>query len=102
MFRQRFCDRPVTRNAKKTSRRTSGSRKRSPRPRRARVPALQRALVAGAELARQERLRWYVFGAQAVNLSGFPRTTADLDVTIDLGPREPATLVAGLTHAGFS
>jgi hypothetical protein len=82
---------------KKTSKRTSASRKRSPRPRRPpRDP-----LVAFAELARRERLRWYVFGAQAVNLHGVPRTTADLDVTVDLADRDPAQLVSALEKAGF-
>lgn len=92
----------MTRNAKKTSKRTSGSRKRSRRPPRSRVPAPQRALVAFAELARREHLRWYVFGAQAVNLYGFPRATADVDVTVELGSREPSDLVAKLAQAGFA
>jgi hypothetical protein len=43
-----------------------------------------------------------VFGAQAVNLHGFPRATADLDLTIDLGERAPRTFVTELDKAGFS
>jgi hypothetical protein len=43
-----------------------------------------------------------VFGAQAVNLHGFPRATADLDLTIELGTLTPAMLLAKLTSAGFT
>lgn len=89
---------------KKTSKRTAVSRKRSP-PRRPRVrnaPAHEDALVAFADLAKRLRLRWYVFGAQAVNVHGYPRATADLDLTIDLhGGLTPAFLRA-LDRAGFT
>lgn len=43
-----------------------------------------------------------MFGAQAVNLHGYPRTTADLDLTIELGTRDPGELVERLVKAGFS
>ena len=83
---------------KKTSKRTSGSPKRSRRP-----PASARevALGAFATVARAKRLRWYVFGAQAVNLYGFPRMTADIDITIDLGRLDTRSLVAALERGGF-
>jgi hypothetical protein len=68
----------------------------------ARAPALESALTAFADLAERLGLRWYVFGAQAVNLHGYPRTTADLDVTIDLGQLAPRALVTQLDKAGFS
>lgn len=68
----------------------------------AKAPALEGALTAFADLAERLGLRWYVFGAQAVNLHGYPRTTADLDVTIDLGQLTPRALVAQLDKAGFS
>jgi hypothetical protein len=42
-----------------------------------------------------------VFGAQAVNLYGFPRATADLDLTIDVAPGDLASFVAELSRAGF-
>ncbi len=84
---------------KKTSKRTAASRKRSPR-RRDPEP-LRHALVAFAELAERARLRWYVFGAQAVSLHGYPRATADLDLTIELGDRDPAAFVHTLQRAGF-
>jgi hypothetical protein len=92
----------VKANVKKTSKRTSASRKRSVKrrePQRA-APHVA-ALVAFADLARAAKLRWYVFGAQAVNVHGFPRATADLDITIDLGARTPASLVRALREAGF-
>ena len=88
------------RSATKTSARTRGSRRRSPaRP--APSAPLESALVAFADLAKRLRLRWYVFGAQAVNLLGYPRATADLDVTVDLAARDPMTFVAALDKAGF-
>ena len=44
---------------------------------------------------------WYLFGAQAALLYGAARLTADVDVTVDLGPRAASALVAALTAAGF-
>jgi hypothetical protein len=82
---------------KKTSKRTIASRKRSPRrarsPRASRRLPYEHALVEFADLAKRLGIRWYVFGAQAVNLHGFPRATADLDLTIDLGQRTVASLL---------
>lgn len=92
---------------KKTSKRTGASRKRSAKPprtgRRERpvLGAYEAALVAFADFAARTHLRWYVFGAQAVNLHGFPRATADLDLTVDLGERTIASLVPALREAGF-
>ena len=65
-------------------------------------PPFEHALVAFAELAERLGLRWYVFGAQAVNLYGFPRATADLDLTIDLVRLAPRALIRELEKAGFS
>ncbi len=90
---------------KKTSKRTVVSRKRSP-PRRGRrphrTPAHEDALVAFADLAKRLRLRWYVFGAQAVNVHGFPRATADLDLTIDLPDGPTPSFLRALNAAGFT
>jgi hypothetical protein len=61
----------------------------------------QAALLAFASLARKLGLRWYVFGAQAVNLHGYPRATADLDLTVDLGERTPRSFVSVLAKSGF-
>jgi hypothetical protein len=98
---------------KKTSKRTSGSPRRSrvrvaAKPGARRVPARREvpresvdAIVAFAELADREHLRWYLFGAQAVAAYGVPRTTGDVDITLDLGDRRLDTLVAPLRRAGF-
>jgi len=48
------------------------------------------------------KLRWYVFGAQAVAVHGFPRATADLDVTVDLADLGPEQFVRALESAGFT
>jgi hypothetical protein len=94
----------------KTSKRTKGSRKRSARPRspvrtkaprRPALPAYS-ATLAFASFAAKLHLRWYVFGAVAVNLHGFPRTTADVDITIDLGDLDPHRFVLALAKAGFA
>jgi hypothetical protein len=45
--------------------------------------------------------RWYVFGAQAVIAYGSPRLSADVDVTLDLEPDEPARFVDEMDAAGF-
>jgi hypothetical protein len=57
-----------------------------------------------ADLARacaSQRIRWYVFGAQAVLIWGRPRFTADLDVTIEAG-RAVSELVAAFRDHGMS
>lgn len=90
---------------KRTSKRTAASRKRSPlRPRqRPRTPAgPEAALVAFADLAKRYRVRWCVFGAQAVNLYGFPRATADLDLTIDVPGGLTTAFLRALDAAGFA
>jgi hypothetical protein len=46
------------------------------------------------------RARWYVFGGQAAILHGATRFTEDIDITVDLGDRPTATLVAALAQAG--
>jgi hypothetical protein len=87
----------------KTSKPTSASRKRSKKPRRkaaAREP--EASLLAFAKLAKRLNIRWYVFGAQAVNLHGFPRTTADLDLTIDAGALPMLEVLAKLEKSGFT
>ena len=47
-------------------------------------------------------LRWYVFGAQAAIVHGAARLTGDVDVTVELGALETATLVAALEGEGFA
>lgn len=44
---------------------------------------------------------WYLFGAQAVIAHGWPRLSADVDVTLRLDPDTPEAFVAEMTQAGF-
>lgn len=46
-------------------------------------------------------VRWYLFGAQAAILYGAARLSADVDVTVALGDRGVAELVAVLDATGF-
>ena len=50
---------------------------------------------------RDLRIAWYVFGAQALVLRGFPRATADLDVTVLLGATPTSRLATVLGRRGF-
>ena len=93
---------PPKPNVTKTSKPTSASRKRSKKPRASAAREPERSLLAFARLAKRLGLRWYVFGAQAVNLHGFPRATADLDLTIDMGALPLMDVVAKLRKSGFT
>jgi len=55
------------------------------------LAALERAL-------RGLGVRWFLFGAQAAILYGSARLSADVDVTVDPGPRSIAELVAALAR----
>ena len=46
--------------------------------------------------------RWYLFGAQAVVSYGAPRFSADVDVTVQLDPDDPARFVRDMEAAGFA
>lgn len=83
--------------AKKTSARTKGSRRSSGRP-----AAPVEALVDLARVLSKLRVRWFVFGAQAVNAYGVPRMTADLDVTVMLEPASTGRIQKALELGGFS
>ena len=58
-------------------------------------------LRALAKVLKRLRLRWYLFGAQAVVLHGRPRMTEDVDVTVEVTRAQLGRLVAALTRAGF-
>ncbi|MFQ5661543.1 MAG: nucleotidyl transferase AbiEii/AbiGii toxin family protein [Gammaproteobacteria bacterium] len=45
--------------------------------------------------------RWYVFGAQAAIIHGAARLTADVDVTVMYGNRDPDALLQALKANGF-
>jgi hypothetical protein len=79
---------------KKTSKRTAGSRKRSSGP-------TAEILTAIASVAKRRKLRWYLFGAQAVAVHGVPRTTADVDVTVELPAAGRQGFVRAMATAGL-
>lgn len=57
-----------------------------------------------ADLARAfaaARVRWYVFGAQAVAAAGVPRFTADIAVTVEVPAVGVRALVSALGTHGF-
>jgi hypothetical protein len=58
------------------------------------LAALGRAMHAGG-------WRWYLFGAQAAAVHGRPRTTADVDATVDLAGAGARELLATLAPHGF-
>lgn len=68
------------------------------------MPALPvaAALADLAKTFRRLRVRWYVFGAQALIAAGVPRLTADIDVTVELPRGGPDALVAALVESGFA
>jgi hypothetical protein len=47
------------------------------------------------------RLRWYLFGAQAVIVHGRPRLSDDVDVTVEVEQERLCELVAALEDVGF-
>ncbi|MBI5482389.1 MAG: hypothetical protein HY906_26275 [Deltaproteobacteria bacterium] len=63
------------------------------------APDVARLLADLSRALKKLRVRWYVFGAQAVVAAGVPRATADIDVTVDAPAVGP--LVAALRRAGF-
>lgn len=65
-------------------------------------PAPADLLAALAGVLSALGARWYVFGAQAAIIWGRPRLTADVDVTVEPGPEDPARLVRALEASGFT
>lgn len=63
--------------------------------------ALDEALVALASVLRAGRIRWYLFGAQAVAIYGVPRLTADIDATIEVSLDQADDIGTTLAGAGF-
>lgn len=47
------------------------------------------------------KIRWYLFGAQAVAIHGRPRLTQDVDVTVDLREETRKRLIETLEAGGF-
>ncbi len=66
------------------------------------MPTRSSAVELLAALARAlGRRRWYLFGAQAVNVYGRPRMTADVDVTVEIERARLPAFVAQLEREGF-
>lgn len=79
---------------------TSKRTRKSPRSSAARAAPVELLEVLSGVLSRK-RVRWYLFGAQAVNAYGIPRLTADVDVTIEAPGRTRGALFAAMERAGF-
>lgn len=47
------------------------------------------------------QVRWYLFGAQAAIIHGGARLSADIDVTVEIGPEAFGAFLTALTGAGF-
>jgi hypothetical protein len=88
---------PTKKNGVRTSKPTSGSGRSSARS----TSAPADALAAIAKMARELRARWYLFGAQAAVIWGKARTTADLDVTIEIDPGRVDELLRAARRAGL-
>lgn len=65
------------------------------------LASLNDVFAALKQALEPERLRWYVFGAQAVLAHGLPRLTADVDVTIDPEGRDNASILRLLATASI-
>lgn len=65
------------------------------------MSALGDALGALASELEIRRLRWFVFGAQAVAVRGAPRATQDLDVTVEIDRAELPALIESLAARGI-
>lgn len=62
------------------------------------APPVPAALADLARTFRALRVRWYVFGAQALIAAGVPRLTADIDVTVEVPRGGPRALVDAPTR----
>ena len=63
--------------------------------------ALAELLTALAKVMPEWTDGWYVFGAQAVQVWGLPRMTADVDLTARLRSDEATGFVSAMKRAGF-
>ncbi|MGZ5494496.1 MAG: nucleotidyl transferase AbiEii/AbiGii toxin family protein [Thermoanaerobaculia bacterium] len=63
--------------------------------------AVTRVLRDLAAAMHEQRLRWYLFGAQAAIVWGSPRLSADVDVTADIEPSALHDSIHALGRHGF-
>ena len=65
------------------------------------MSALREVLSALAAVLDQETAGWFLFGAQAVAIRGAPRTTQDVDVTVQLPRKQLPQLAEALRTRGI-
>ncbi|MBW2256021.1 MAG: nucleotidyl transferase AbiEii/AbiGii toxin family protein [Deltaproteobacteria bacterium] len=65
------------------------------------MSALADTLRCLATVLDERDLRWFVFGAQAVAVRGAPRTTQDLDVTVEVDRAQLPELMGALEAQGL-
>ena len=66
------------------------------------MSAVAETLGALARVLDSRGLRWFVFGAQAIAVRGAPRTTQDVDVTVEIERSRLEELTGALAAAGFT
>lgn len=66
------------------------------------MSAVAETLRALARVLDGRGLRWFVFGAQALVVRGAPRTTQDVDVTVEIERSRLEELTEALAAAGFA
>lgn len=65
------------------------------------LPGPVELLAALSRVLHAWNARWYLFGAQAVLIWGRPRLTADVDVTVQLTPEDPARFIRAMSAESF-
>jgi hypothetical protein len=65
------------------------------------MSALAETLRALSRVLDARGLGWFVFGAQAVAVRGAPRTTQDVDVTVDVSRDQLPELIGGMAQEGL-
>ena len=65
------------------------------------MSAVAETLRVLARVLDGQRLRWFVFGAQAVAVRGAPRATQDIDVTVGVERKRLRALVEALESEGL-
>ena len=64
-------------------------------------PGVVRLLKILARILNEQQCRWYLLGAQAVNVYVRPRMSADVDVTVELAKDKIDTFVQSMEEEGF-
>jgi hypothetical protein len=64
-------------------------------------PRVADILLELALVFREQRVAWYLFGAQATNIWGVPRLTADIDITVEMEDRPRERFLSAMRAGGF-